>query len=1360
MVILRTLISLTISLGLASLVQSQSSISFNKDTQDTKFKNITVEDGLSQSTVFCILQDSEGFMWFGTRGGGLNRYDGYNFTIFKNDPNDTTTLSNNEVISLFEDTDGNLWVGTRKGGLNRFNRVTETFQQYMHSDNEKSISGNTINAIFQDSRGNLWFGTSSGLNLFKDGVFLHNQIPDIDGGNITSIGEDAHGNLYVSDKMGLYIWDRTQNNTQYFLNKDMSSDASRSNYSVPVLIDKSNQVWLGSSNGLKVLNEKNEVESFESFYNIPWGPKSETRAIHEDIRGNIWVGTIQGLYCFNKNRNTLEYFKKDENETESLGHNSVYSIYEDNNHTIWIGTWGGGVSMLSDKLWKFDHYKHQGFNDKSLSNNVVSSFAEDENGIWIGTEVGGLNYQHQNTTNFKIYRTNRNDSKSLSSNHVKALLYDSKDRLWIGTFGEGLNLFNKNTGKFQHFLPGEKIFSIKEGPRGNLWIGTLNGLYSFDYDRNKFKYYEHIPGDRTSLSHSFVNVLYLASNNILWVGTKEAGLMRYNPVNDNFIRYKNIPNDTTSLLGNYIISINEDNNGTLLIGTNNGLNKYNPLSDNFSEVKIEELPDRNINGVLADSKNNYWISTNKGISKYNANSEVVNYDLKDGLQSNEFNRNSYFKASDGRFYFGGINGFNVFYPDSVQKNTDIPPILITDFKISNQSAKPGTENSPFSKAINETEKIELDYDESDFSFEFVALNYISTEKNKYAYRLVGYNDKWIYSGTNRNATYTNIPSGEYTFMVKGANNDNIWNEKGTSIKIKVNPPFWKTPLAYILYVFTLLFLLFLFRMMTTQRIEQKNILKNERLEKKRIEELNQLKLRFFTNISHEFRTPLTLISGPLSKIASYHTDNEEQKYLLNIVQNNVKRLLVLVNELMDFRKAENEKYNLKIANANLVAFLEYIIDCFSEKTLENDIQIDFNARVNGTSEFWFDQGIIDKVIFNLLSNALKYTDSGKKIYVSVIAVGHDAVITIKDSGIGIPQDKLDKIFDRFYQVEKDGQTNSSGTGIGLAFVKRLIEVHLGTIHVESEVGKGTSFIITIPVNKNAYKADELIGTKKFEVTGIEKMPTNIVHSDFNQDKEVVKKSKLLLVEDNDELRGFLTNHFSGYRLLTAENGKLGLELAMKEVPDMIISDIMMPEMDGLAMCEQLRSNFATSHIPIILLTAKSELSQQIEGLDMGADAYINKPFDINHLDATVKNILKQRKIVRQKFSNEPDVAIDALALNIHETKFVEKVNSYIKKNISNPDLSVEMLALELGLSRSQLFRKIRSVFQTTPSEIIRIERLKYSKKVLLELNFNINEVADHVGFKSTPYFITSFKKYYGITPNDFLKKEIEKVKKV
>lgn len=1351
----RTLLLLLQLFFTAELIMGQNGFKDEPHGTDLKFKKISVENGLSQSTVFCILKDSKGFMWFGTRGGGLNKYDGYNFTVYKNNPNDSSSLSNNEVISLLEDHTGKLWIGTRKGGLNKYNATNESFIQYRESDNPESIRGNTVNVIFEDSKYNLWIGTSAGLNLYKNGKFIHNAVPEITDQHITSIDEDSQGNLYISDKKGLFVYYSKANKTVYIENKDITQEASNSNYSIPILVDSKNKKWIGSSYGLRLLKNDNSLVNFEDYFELNWGPASETRQIIEDKKGNLWIGTLQGLFKYNPTTRKLELFQKDENDPLSLSHNSIYSIYEDNTGTIWIGTWGGGVNMLTDKLLKFEHHNHQSFNPQSLSNNVVSSFEEDENGIWIGTELGGLNFLKSGSNQFIHYQQNESDKYALSSNHIKTLCHDSKGRLWIGTFGAGLNLMDKETGKFRQFLDGGKIFSLVEGPEGFLWVGTMHGLYRFNYEKKEWKQYNYKPNDNNSLSHSFVNVMFVDSGKNLWIGTKEAGLMKYNKTGDNFIRYHNIPNDTTSLLSNYVISINEGTEGELLIGTNNGLCQYNYATDNFAAIEIPGLPDKNINGILCDTKKNYWISTNNGITKYSSDGPSINYDINDGLQSREFNRSSYFKSSSGKFYFGGINGFNAFYPDIIPVNNEVPAIIVTDFKISNRSAKPLEKGSPLTHPISDTKEITLRHDQSDFSFEFVALNYIAPEKNKYSYKLEGYNSKWINANNNRTATYTNIKPGNYTFRVKGANNDNVWNNEGVAIKLRIKPPIWKTFAAYITYALLLISFLALFRKIITFRIEQQNILKNERLEKKRIEELNQMKLRFFTNVAHEFRTPLTLISGPLSKMSSYHNDNEEQKYLMSIVQNNVKRLLVLVNELMDFRKAENEKLKLHISNSDIADFLNDLIECFRENAMVKNIILDFQYELNGQKESWFDNGVLDKVVFNLLSNAIKYTPNDGEINVLLEIVNKHAVIKVKDSGNGIPKNELSNVFDRFYQVEEE-KSNISGTGIGLAFAKRLIEAHKGTIEVESTMGKGSTFIVNIPISKDAYPEKYLASGegKKLEVLK-ETIPNSVKGE---KTVETVEKSnnKILIVEDNDELREYLESQFKNYHISTAKNGKSGLKTAQKEIPDIIISDIMMPEMDGLEMCTHLKTQFSTSHIPIILLTAKTEMSQKIEGIETGADAYIEKPFDLQFLEATIKNLLNQRKALRKRYAENLDSDIDEIPINPHEKRFIEKVNKLIEKNISNPDFSVENLALELGMSRSQLFRKFRASFELSPSEIIRIERLKYSKKLLSGGEYNINEIADLVGFKSSSYFITSFKKHFGITPNDYLKELLNK----
>lgn len=1317
---------------------------------DLKFKKISVEDGLSQSTVFAILQDKDGFMWFGTRSGGLNKYDGYTFTVYKNDRNDPNSISNNEIIALFQDSSDRMWVGTRKGGVNLYNKDSDNFQQFLNSSDSTSIAGNTVNAIFEDREHRLWIGTSNGLDLFKDGVFLHHQLPGIENQFISSIAEDEEGNLYITDKDGLFVYNKSTKSSSYVLNVDLTQEAHKSNYSVPVVCTSKGQLLIGCSFGVRVIDQNLKISKFEERFHLKSFPYSETRKILEDAKGNLWIGTIEGLYKYIPATNQIFRYKKDENNPYSINHNSIYSIYEDQTGIIWIGTWGGGVNMVSDKLWKFNHYFHQNHNSESLSDNVVSSFAENKQGIWIGTELGGLNLMLDGFNHFKSYQHSNSDPQSLSSNHIKTLFVDSKNRFWIGTFGGGLDLFNAKSETFQHYLPNEKVFAICEDTSGYLWIGTLYGLYRYRAETNEWKLFQNEPGNPYSLSHNFVDVLYTSRSGQLWIGTKEAGLMKYNAKLEQFVRYRNNLKDMNSILSDYIISITEDNRGNLIIGTDNGLDQYDSIQNAFIPIALNQLPDKNINGVLCDNQNNYWIATNNGMTKLMANGSSINYGLKDGLQSNEFNRNAYFKSRSGMFLYGGINGFNSFYPDDIKANETIPRIVITDLKIANVSVKANAPNSPLSQSITETKKLTLNYKQTDVSFDFVALNYINPEKNQYAYQLEGFNNNWVYAGTNRSANFTNLKPGDYIFRVKGANSDNVWNKEGASIAFSIHSPPWKTPWAITIYFIALFGIFWLIRKIMVKRIEEQNILKNERLEKLRIEELNQTKLRFFTNIAHEFRTPLTLIAGPLSKISSYQSHNDEQNYLISIMQNNVNRLLNLVNELMDFRKAENSQLKLHITKENLYDFINQHIECFRDHAIDKGINLEFESQNKEALDSWFDKGIIDKVVFNILSNAFKYTHQGGTILVRLSIENGEAMISIRDNGIGISKESLDKIYDRFFQIENKNAPIVSGTGIGLSFAKGLIQAHRGKLIVDSEPGKGSVFTIIFPIQQEVFSEEELKNNfQNLELEHPLSKPVTEVHL---FDKNVTgsqKFSKLLIVEDHISIREFLTTHFKNYKTLTASNGKEGYDLAIKELPDLIVSDIMMPEMDGLELCKKLKSQLVTSHIPVVLLTARTDIGQKIEGIEMGADAYIEKPFDINLLEATIKNLIQQRLKLKKRFSEEPDLQLTEVPFSIQDKKFVKKVNAFIEKNISDPDLSVESLAYELNMSRSQLFRKIRDLFDLAPGEIIRIERLKKSRKLLAEMNHNVNEVAELTGFKSTSYYITAFKRHFGQTPNEF-----------
>lgn len=1319
--------------------------------KNPRFNHISVREGLSQSTVFCITQDEKKFMWFGTRSGGLNRYDGCSFKVFKHNPNDSTTLSNNEVISLLEDYKGQLWVGTRKGGLNRFDQKTERFYHYKTDNSKQGTSGNTINALFQDSKNRIWVASNAGLDLIVEDQFIKNKIPTLQHKYISAIAEDASGKIYITDKKGLHIYDEKTQKIKHYPFNENSTDPLNSNYSGPLYIDRSERVWLGTISGVKLFAEESLHTPFSDFSsNIPI-PDTETRCIHEDAQGNLWFGTISGLFRFNPETEELQRYSQNDNNEQGLSHTSIYSLYEDATGILWIGTWGGGVNMLSSKLFKFEHFKHQNYNPNSLSNNSVSSFAEDKNGIWIGTESGGLNYSPHNSIAFESVKKQDGSEKNLTSKHIKAILKSNSKQLYVGSYGGGLSRINPRDNQIKHLIPNEKIFALAEYPKGIIWAGSLNGLYRYNEVTGDIRRYLNDKKNPLSIAHNFITSLIVTSNQTLWIGSKEAGLMKYVAEKDHFIRFYNIPNDSTSLLSNYVITMEEDNNGNLLIGTNNGISIYNPIYQNFEQLSIIDLPDKNINGIICDENNNYWIATNKGITKYSHHGTPVNYDINDGLQSNEFNRNASFRDKQGNIYFGGINGFNTFHPNQVPINSEIPEITITNFKISNQNISPESDQSPLSKHITATEEIVLKHDQNDVSFEFVALNYIVPQKNQYAYKLIGYNDSWVYCGNQRIANYTNLKPGHYTFVAKGSNNDNIWNEEGTSIHIFIQQPFWKTPIAYTLYVLTLLILFILLRWLITMRIKQDNLLHIERMEKKQMEELNQMKLRFFTNVAHEFRTPLTLIAGPLHELKHQYSHSKDQSYLMDVIQNNVKRLLHLVDELLDFRKAGNKKIQLHIAQASMVEFIENILECFRENAIKKRISLEFNHPIDPTIDAFFDQGVLDKIIFNLLSNALKYTPIDGSINITLEGDEEEAIIKVKDSGEGIADKDIDKIFDRFYQGE-NSQAKLRGTGIGLAYAQRLVEAHRGQISVESTYNTGTTFTVRIPIKQKNY-ADEKQKNDGQKFITNKHLPTHkiIVPEEAVLSNTNKEPYQILIVEDNKELNAYLAFHFRAYKVETAFNGKEGFEKATKNIPDIIISDIMMPEVNGLTMCEKIKNQFLTSHIPIILLTAKSEADHKIEGLQYGADAYIEKPFDNKLLEATIKNILKQRETLKLRLDSNKESKVTTEKLNQHDQRFIETVNTTIKEQLHNADFSVETLAETLGMSRSQLFRKFKALYQFSPSETLRIERLNYAKQLIADQNYNINEISDLTGFSSSSYFITSFKKYFGITPTDYLK---------
>lgn len=1335
-------------------------LSFQMNAQSqVRFAHISVNEGLSQSTVYAITQDHDGFLWFGTRGGGLNRYNGYEFQVMKNDPDDAFSLSDNEVISILEDSHGVLWVGTRKGGLNRYDRTRDTFTRFSFSNetsrNERIQS--TVHIIFENSDGKLFVGLNNGIAEYnREEDSFKNVISDISEPvlGVTGICEDNAGNMYFSSYDRLIKYNASSEDTE-FLYYTIDPYRDIGGRIIPMLFDSRENLWIATADGIKIVEISPKLRFREDSPLPEEIPESFSyvRSIRETSDGKLWFGTINGLYSFDYAEGHFAEYKSEPDDPYSLGRNSVYAIFEDMVGSLWIGTWSG-VNMYDPRKYHFTHFQHQINDPNSLNFNYVSSFQEDKERIWIGTEDGGLNYMDKKSGRFRAYTYSEDDPESLRNNNVKTIYMDSNNNLWVGTMYGGLSLFNRETGRFTHFIEDQAVYDILELPHDILWIGTKSGLKEMDLTSRRVRN----PGSQRTideiLGKIFITQLFSGSDGLVWIGTMNDGLFRYDPDQGQLDSFSYHNNDTASLSSDYIITICEDNQSNIWIGTNNGLNLYRPQSSSFSRYgRNIGLGDNVINGLLSDDKDNLWIATNKGLYRYHHKSgNIAHFDYKDGLQSNEFSRAGCYKSSTGEMYFGGIEGFNVFSPDQIGRNMDKPRVVITDFKIHNLSVPQGEKNSPLVNHISDMEHITLTYKQSSFSFDFIVLNYLNPKENSYSYKLEGYEDNWSEPGTSRTATYMNLNAGHYTFRVRGSNNNRIWEEADTAIDIHIKRPFWSNPIAFLFYILLLIGLLFALVRIVQYRTEKENELIQEQVEKEGLREINRMRLQFFTNISHEFRTPLTLISGPLDKLMSSKYEYQKE-YLYDLIKSNVNRMLRLVNQLMDFRKIENEKMPLRIKKGNMDELVCQIVLGFEDLANRKMIELKYEAdsRLFRGTEQWFDEGIIDKVVYNLLSNAFKFTPEQGIIEVRLSLESHKAILIVEDTGKGITREKVTRIFERYYSESTE---NYVGTGIGLSLSKRLIDLHRGDILVKSEQGMGSTFVVSIPIGKDDFTFEEFQTDLDIQIDDRSSLDAEHLTIPLSNSVGESKLSgqTMLIVEDNSELSVYLSDHFSDYNTMVAENGRLGLEIAREKLPDIIISDIMMPEMDGLELCRMVKQDFLTSHIPVVLLTAKSAVEQKIEGLGIGADAYLDKPFDSEYLTVVVKNLLDQRRMLREKYLEyaETDADLDSDILTGPDKNFIEIVDETIQAHISDSEFSIEHLMKALNMSRSQVYRKFKQLVNKNPSEYMRIVRLKHAISLLKKREHNVNEIALLSGFGNVSYFITIFKKHYGMPPGKYM----------
>ncbi|MCC8410673.1 response regulator [Mucilaginibacter sp. UR6-1] len=1326
--------------------------------QDMVFDHIGYSEGLSNSTIQAIIQDMRGFMWIGTRDG-LNLYDGRQVTVFRNVPGQLNSLSDNYITCLYTDHENNLWVGT-SNGLNQYNSRLRTFTAYVGKERSNiALHGNRVNCIFEDAQKRLWIGTNAGLNLMdqKEGTFklMHTA------GAVNCIYQDQKNNLWLGTQGGLINY--TANGKPLF-----------NTAIIRIQQDKAEDLWLATENkGLIRYDLRNGQSTIYRHNDAdPNSLGSDlVLALLADKKGQILAGTINGgLNIFDAKTNGFKKYTYRAGFEDGLSQRTISALFEDKQGNYWIGTHRGGVNIFSPKARKFKVYRQQP-SGKGLSYNDVKCFEQDHSGrIWIGTDGGGLNLFDKAHNTFKVYNYKVNEGGSLGSDAVLDLTEDKQNRLWIATWGGGLNLFHPQSNTFTRFM--------------------------------------NIPGDSTSLSSNFVQKVYQDTEGKLWVGTYFGGLNIFNPLTGKFSRITRGTGNSV-LSGNNIVSINEDAYKNLWIGTDDGgLNRYDRNSAAFKHYFAREprMPDvrvifsdsrkrlwigqaglyvydKNadtfrvvtkkagldhifIKGITEDNYGHLWISTSNGLIRFKPDTgDATTYNTADGLQAMEFEVNAFMKARDGEMYFGGINGFNTFYPDKIKANTYLPAVYITGFQIFNKEVfiGPGT---PLKQDVSITQTIRLNYEQSSISFTFAALNYITPQNNRYAYRLTGIDKNYVYTQANK-AVYTNLDPGTYVFRVKAANNDGLWANKGASITIIITPPWWQT------WWFKLFALIFAGGAVYAYlRYRHQQQLKTLEAQKK--EEIHQTQLQFFTNISHEFRTPLSLILGPVENIINNYRQQQSADLAQahGTIYRNAKRLMHLVSELMDFRKAESGALQLKVTGGNISLFLQEIAGEFAAWAQQKGIT--FKVEANSPEQaVLFDRQVLEKILLNLINNALKYTNNGGEVSVTLLfdldrftpRFAHELkvdnnyagkkyiYIVVADTGIGITAESMPNLFQRYYRIT----SAHLGSGIGLAFVKTLTLLHKGYIKVYSERNKGTDIIIALPISEHDYSANE---RWKGNNDAAANLFSNDDYYEYTEENAIELTNdhtgkhhlkNILLVDDNVELRNFLQDSLQKhFRITVANNGREGLAKAEAQTPDMIISDVMMPDMDGIEFCRQIKQDQRTMHIPFIMLTARNALEAQLEGIGSGADSYLPKPVSINLLLLTINNIFNRQSSLKNRYTEDYAIEARDAARTEKDRQFVNDLIRIIESRLADPLLDVQYLCDALNMSRTKLYELIKQLTGQSIIEFIRTVRLNKARYILTHEEISIAEVILRVGIQTQAYFTKAFKKEFGKTPSQYL----------
>ncbi len=1354
------------------------------------WRHIGVDDGLAQGYVGEIMQDSRGFIWFGT-GDGLSRYDGYTFKNFRNDPGDSTTISTGIIFALHEcKSSGLIWVGFLPGNIDIFDPSTEQFFHLREIQWTPTIVPHLF-SIAEDTAGTHWVGrfgefleikqTSKQQSNIRRASFQvtshkefqpysgkqeHKETPDVD--NVLT---------YADHSGGIWVW---SNEKAHVINRLLQKPPEfqpgayrlRMNHGGEIVEDRQGMLWFSISDSVKnyiyMYNPVTCITKRIFFQDALFQYEAQPRLVIDGHGNILLIGHQTPVKIDTRNPDRQEIIK-------APYQIDVSSAIMDRGGILWVGSTGLGAERYNPAIERFGVLPQKLFLD--LTKETVDK---------IGFPV--------------LYKT-INEITPYSSLYEYSVFRDNKGGEWYPSFSNFYRLtealyYNPTTHSTEKFI-GQKIgealsaekFPFSQYPKfledrnGTSWFLGWNVMSAYDASAHRFRHYmifngKLLPNERWREREEFrISAARKDPDGSFWLAVYQEGVFHFDPITLQLKGFSHDENDTTSLSNNRTLAMVEDPSEPerfFWVGTEGGgVNKFEKATGRCSHVTTRNgMPNNVVYTVFADKNGKLWMSTNSGLCSLDPKTMTFKYyDVQDGLQGMEFNRERNFQAPDGRIYLEGTQGVNVFYPEEIMENSHIPQLVFTDLKIHGKSVSWKDADSPLKMSITTSKEIVLPYDQNILTFEFAALDFSNSGSNEYSYRLEGYSDEWTKPSKEHTATFTSLSPGAYTLHVRGSNNDAIWNEAGVSLSLIILPPWYRTWWAYSGYIALIITALYLFRRYDLKRIRLKDQLELANVKTSQLKEVDQLKMQFFQNISHEFRTPLTLILGPIEKLMNGTELAEPQKRDVRMMRRNAQKLLRLINQLLDISKIEAGGMKLQASKGNFVSFIRGITMSFHSLAERKEIFFDVHA-VDENVEIHFDKEKMEKIITNLLSNAFKFTPDHGEIVVTLSPTplpkeeGQGVMVSVRDTGIGIPPEKLPHIFDRFYQVDSTSTRMQEGTGIGLALVKDLVALHHGTITVTSEPGKGSEFIVTLPIGKSHLKPEEIVDEPTTNITPVlptfeeesgvlselgERETLRFAQVDNSEDKPI-----LLVIEDNTDVREYIKTYLLPiYTVLEARDGAEGIEKAKETIPDLIISDVMMPKMDGYEVCSKLKQDEKTSHVPIILLTAKASKEDKIGGLETGADDYLIKPFDSAELLVRVKNLIESRKKLREKFGKELVTLKPAeVAVTSVDQVFLTKVIEAIEKQMGDEQFGVNELANAIGLSSKQLQRKLKGLANTTASDFIRSFRLQRAKELLLKDSTTIAEVAYSVGFSSPAYFTKCFSEQFGMTPSEMRKADL------